>query len=189
MDKPQGYDEAQSYTGDFETLELGGHVCKITAVKIEYTQNTNAEVLVLAFDIAEGKQAGFYQRRFDEARKSNAQAKWQGIYRQFTQGNSTPYFKGMIENIEKSNQGYNFASTGFNEQTLVGKLFGGVFGREQYKAQDGSLKFATKCRNIRTIEAIRNGIEPPEDKLLEIEEQNNYFNTNNYDSTTDVLPF
>ena len=69
MNKPQGYDEAQAYTGDFEQLELGGHVCKITGVKLEYTQNTNAEVLVLAFDIAEGKQAGYYQKRYVEARR------------------------------------------------------------------------------------------------------------------------
>lgn len=188
MNKPQGYDEAQAYTGDFEQLELGGHVCKITEVKLEYTQNTNAEVLILAFDIAEGNQAGYYQRRYDEAKKNNAQAKWQGIYRQFTQGNSTPYFKGMIENIEKSNPGYNFMNTGFNEQTLVGKLFGGVFGREQYKTQDGKLKFATKCRSIRTIETIRNGIDVPEDKLLETEQQNNFFNPESYD-TTDDMPF
>lgn len=178
MNKPQGYDEAQSYTGDFEQLELGGHVCKITGVKLEYTPNTNAEVLVLAFDIAEGKQAGYYQRKYDEARKSNAQARWQGIYRQFTQGNSTPYFKGMIENIENSNPGYNFASTGFNEQTLVGKIFGGIFGREQYRAQDGSLKFTTKCRSIRTVEKIREGVDIPEDKLLKEEQQNDYFSPN-----------
>lgn len=188
MNKPQGYDEAQAYTGDFEQLELGGHVCKITEVKLEYTQNTNAEVLIIAFDIAEGNQAGYYQRRYDEAKKNNAQAKWQGIYRQFTQGNSTPYFKGMIENIEKSNPGYNFMNTGFNEQTLVGKLFGGVFGREQYKTQDGKLKFATKCRSIRTVETIRNGIDIPEDKLLETEQQNNFFDPEGYD-TTDNLPF
>lgn len=187
MNKPEGYDEAQAYTGDFETLELGGHVCKITGVRIEHTQNTNAEVLVIAFDIAEGKQKDFYKRRFEESKKSNPQTKWQGIYRQFTQGGSTPYFKGMIENIEKSNPGYNFASTGFNEETLVGKLFGGVFGREQYRGQDGSLKFATKCRSIRTVEAVRNGIEAPEDKLLKEEQDNSYFSTDSY--TEDDLPF
>lgn len=189
MNKPQGYDEAQAYTGDFEQLELGGHICKIVGVKLEYTQNTNAEVLVILFDIIEGKQAGYYQKRYDEARKNNTQPKWQGVYRQFTQGNSTPYFKGLIENIEKSNPGYNFMNTGFNEQTLIGKLFGGVFGREQYKTQDGKLKFATKCRSIRTVEAIQNGVEIPEDKLLETEQQNNYFNTDNYNSTTNDLPF
>ena len=177
MNKPQGYDEAQSYTGDFEQLKLGGHICKITAVKLEYTPNTNAEVLVIAFDIAEGEQAGYYQRRFDEAKKSNAQAKWQGTYRQFTQGNSTPYFKGMIENIEKSNPGYSFVGASFNEQTLVGKLFGGVFGREQYKTEDGKLKFATKCMSIRTVEKVREGIEVPEDKLLKENNTEDYFST------------
>ena len=186
MNKPQGYDEAQAYTGDFETLELGGHVCKITAVRLEYTQNTQAEVLVIAFDIAEGKQAGFYQRKFDEAKKSNPQAKWQGTYRQFTQGNSTPYFKGMIENIEKSNPGYNFVGTGFNEQTLVGKLFGGVFGREQYKTQEGVLKFATKCMNIRTVEKVREGIEAPADKLLKEENTQDYFSTDSNEIMDDL---
>ena len=176
MNKPQGYDEAQAYTGDFETLELGGHICQITGVKVENTPNTGAEVLILAFDIAEGKQAGFYQKKYDEDRKSNTNAKWKGTYRQFTQGNSTPYFKGMIENIEKSNAGYNFSQTGFNEQTLIGKVFGGVFGREQFKTQDGKLKFATKCMAIRTVEAVRNGlVEVPEDKLLP-GQNDNYFN-------------
>lgn len=187
MNKPQGYDEAQAYTGDFETLELGGHVCKITGVKLEYTPNTNAEVLVIAFDIAEGKQTGFYQRRFDEARKNNAQAKWQGTYRQFTQGNSTPYFKGMIENIEKSNPGYSFVGTGFNEQTLIGKLFGGVFGREQYKdKEDGSLKFATKCMSIRTVEKAREGIEAPADKLLKDNNTQDYFSTESNEIIDDL---
>lgn len=179
MNIPQGYNEAQAYTGDFETLRLGGHVCIITGVKIEYTPNTNAQVLVISFDIAEGEQGGFYQRKYEEARKSNPQAKWQGIFRQFTQGNSLPYFKGLITNIEKSNPGYNFKNTGFNEQTLVGKLFGGIFGREQYKAQDGSLKFATKCMSIRAVEKIREGVEIPADKLLKEEQNNNYFSTDN----------
>lgn len=186
MNKPEGYDEAQSYTGDFEQLKLGGHICKITAVKLEYTPNTNAEVLVIAFDIAEGEQIGYYQRRFDEAKKSNAQVKWQGTYRQFTQGNSTPYFKGMIENIEKSNPGYSFVGANFNEQTLVGKLFGGVFGREQYKTQDGKFKFATKCMSIRTVEKVREGIEAPEDKLLKENNKEDYFSTESNEIIDDL---
>lgn len=184
MNKPIGYDEAQAYTGDFEQLKLGGHVCKIIGVRIEYTPNTNAEVLILALDIAEGEQAEYYQKQYDEAKKKDPQAKWKCTYRQFTQGNSTPYFKGMIENIEKSNPGFNFASVNFNEQMLVGKLIGGVFGREQYKAQDGKLKFAIKCMSIRTVEAVRNGVEVPEDKLIKEEQQYNYFSPED-----DDLPF
>ena len=186
MNKPQGYDEAQSYTGDFEALELGGHVCKVTGVKLEYTPNTNKEVLVLAFDIAEGEQAGYYQRRYDEDVKNNKQAKWKGIYRQFTQGNSTPYFKGMIENIEKSHEGFNFVKAGFDEKSLVGKLFGGVFGREQYKNQEGELKWATKCMSIRTVEKVREGIEAPADKLLKEEQQDEFFSPNNNDIVEDL---
>ena len=186
MNKPQGYDEAQAYTGDFETLELVWHICKIKDVRIEYTQNTKSEVLIIAFDITEGKQAGFYQRKFDEAKKNNSQAKWQGVYRQFTQGRSTPYFKGMIENIEKSNPGYSFVSTGFDEKTLIGKLFGGIFGREQYKSQDGSLKFATKCMSIRTVEKIKEGVDIPADKLLKENQDNNYFSTDSNDIVNDL---
>ena len=189
MNKPQGYDEAQAYTGDIETLELGGHVCKITDVSVEHTQN-GSEYLAIYFDIAEGKQAGFYRRRFDEAVKNGKDAKWQGVYNQFTQGNSTPFFKGMIENIEKSNPGYNFIATNFDEKSLIGKLFGGVFGREQYRGQDGKLRFATKCRSIRTVDKIREGVDIPEDKLLPTEENKNkdIFDLEN-NQNDDDLPF
>lgn len=182
MNKPQGYDEAQSYTGDFEALKLGGQICKIINVEEGKTQKGNDYIDIL-FDIDEGEQAGYYTKRYEEMKKTN-QAKWQGVYRQFTGGNSVPYFKGMIENIEKSNEGYHF---NFDEKTLIGKKFGGVFGREQYKNQQGELKFAIKCRNIRTVEAIRQGVEIPEDKLLPTEQDNYFFNP--VDNSDDDLPF
>lgn len=181
MNKPQGYDEAQSYTGDFEALKLGGHICKIIDAIEGTTQNGNGYLDIL-FDIEEGEQAGYYAKRFEEMNK-NGQAKWQGTYRQFTGGNSTPYFKGMIENIEKSNLGYKF---NFDEKTLIGKLFGGVFGREQYKNQQGEIKFVTKCRTIRTVETIREGVDIPEDKLLPQEQNNDFFSPIDDDSD---LPF
>ena len=93
----------------------------------------------------------------------------------------------MIENIEKSNPGYNFINTGFNEQTLVGKLFGGVFGREQYKTQDGKLKFATKCRRITTVEKVKQGVEIPEDELLKEEKQDDYFSIDNNNMVDNYL--
>lgn len=181
MNKPQGYDEAQSYTGDFEALKLGGHICKILKAKEGTTQNGNS-YLDIFFDIEEGEQAGYYSRRYEEMNK-NGQAKWQGVYRQFTGVNSTPYFKGMIENIEKSNPGYKFD---FNETTLINKIFGGVFGREQYLNQQGEKKFAIKCRAIRSVEAVRNGVEIPEDKLLPEQQSNNFFSPASAD---DDLPF
>ena len=92
----------------------------------------------------------------------------------------------MIENIEKSNEGFNFVKAGFDEKSLVGKLFGGVFGREQYKNQEGELKWATKCMSIRTVEKVREGIEAPADKLLKEEQQDEFFSPNNNDIVEDL---
>ena len=46
-------------------------------------------------------------------------------------------------------------------------MVGCVVGREQYKKDNGELAFATKIMQIRSVEAIKAGVEPPEDKLLE----------------------
>lgn len=162
MQKPQGYDEAQAFTGDFETLKAGGYICVIKKALVT-TSSTGSEMLVLLFDIAEGEHKGYYQRLFDNANKTKPDAKWQGVYRQLTQGQSMPFFKGMITSIESSNPGYQW---NWNEETLKGKLFGGVFGREQYENHSGELKWSTKCQSIRSVEAIKKGIDIPADKYL-----------------------
>ena len=74
MEKMQGYDEAQALTGEFETLEPGGYICVIKKAK-EETSTTGKKMLVIAFDIAEGEHAGFYQRRFDDLVKTNPDTK------------------------------------------------------------------------------------------------------------------
>ena len=50
---------------------------------------------------------------------------------------------------------------------LTGKMVGCVFGREQYEKENKELAFATKIVQIRSVEAIKAGVEPPEDKLLD----------------------
>ena len=70
--------------------------------------------------------------------------------------------------------------------TGIGAFFGGIFGREQFKDQQGKLRFATKCRVIRTVEAVRNGVEVPEDKLLPVQQNNDFFSPVSQD---DDLPF
>lgn len=51
----------------------------------------------------------------------------------------------------------------------VEKMIGCIFGREQYKKNDGKLAFATKIFNVRNVNTIRAGVEAPPDKLLEQE--------------------
>lgn len=151
MRVPTGYNEAAAYTGDFEKITPGAYICKITNVREEVSPDTWR--LVLAFDIAEGEHAGFYGRQHDKFG-----GRWGGVYRQNVErkdGRCSPFFKGMITTIEESNPGYLFDFN--NERGLIGKLFGGIFGEEEYMANDGEVKTACKCLQMRSVKAIRDG--------------------------------
>lgn len=161
MNKPQGFDESVAFTGEFESIAPGGKICVIKSAVVQQT-TTGKETLVILFDIADGESKGFYQRKFDEAKKSNADAKWQGVYRQLTEGNSLPFFKGLITAIENSNSGFKWD---FDESKLKGKLFGGIFGQEEYE-KNGEVKLATKCMQIRSVDVIKKGVEAPAIKKL-----------------------
>lgn len=162
MQKPTGYDESQAFTGEFEALAPGGYICVIKKAVVDKTDSDKERINIL-FDIAEGDSKGYYQNRFNDAVKSNSEAKWQGVHRQFTEGKSTPFFKGLITSIEASNQGYKWD---WNEKSLIGKFFGALIGREQYEGNDGKLKWATKCVAIRSVQTVRKGVEAPKDKFL-----------------------
>jgi len=163
MNKPEGYDQEQAFTGDYKSVTPGGHICKIQGARIETTRD-GADILVVAFDIVEGPCANFYTEQFDRAIIGNKDAKWQGTYRQFVDGSGLKFFKGMITAIENSNSGYKW---NWDEKTLKGKLFGGVFGQEEWLNKEGKIKLSTKCRFIRSVEQIRKGVDVPEIKRLQ----------------------
>ncbi len=161
IQKPVGYDTATAFTGEYETLALGGHVCTIKAARSETDINGNPW-LVIAFDIAQGDpQAGFFSRRYADMKKDNAAAKWPvgGTYRQGLSEKSASFLKGMVTCIQDSNPGFVWD---WDENKLVGKKFGGVFGEEEYMNQQGQIKTAIKCRFIRSVETIQKGVDIPE---------------------------
>lgn len=163
IQKPQGYDESWAFTGETRTLPAGCYVCVVKqATAVE--ENGKSKLVVL-FDIAEGEQKDFYKSQYNAARANSSDAKWRGVHKQIMSGSSLPFFKGLMTSIEKSNPGYTFPwGVQNNEKTLTGKKFGAVMGREQFQAQDGSLKWATKIVQIRSIEGLKDA-EIPEDKL------------------------
>ncbi len=163
MKKSENWDSTQAYTGEFKNITPGGHICKIVQAKQDFTDD-GRELLIILFDIAEGEFKDFYKDQFDIKKAANAEAKWQGIYRQLTEGKSEPFYKGLITCIENSNPGYKW---NFDENTLKGKLFGGVFGQEEYLNDKGETKLSTKCRFIRSVEAVRKGVQVPEIKKLQ----------------------
>lgn len=161
--KPANWDSVEAITGNYKKLPAGGYVCSI--VRAECTKSKNGkEMLKLAIDIAEGEYKDFYLNQYlQEQERNKEQAKWRGSYYQLTEGDSMGRFKGMLLNIEKSNPGYKW---NWNEKSLEGKLFGGVFREEEYINRNGGLSTAVKLISIRPVEGITD-IEPPAKKVLE----------------------
>lgn len=156
-----GYEEVK--VNNFgEKLKLGGHICKVLEAKIEqFTGKKDGktyETLVVKFDIeSPDEQAGFYANKFaEDASKDALNAKWKGFHRisvptdeseDFIKSN----FKAFTTSVEESNPGYKW---NWEENTLVGKTFGGVFGFEEFVTQDGKTITMTKIRFVRSVEKI-----------------------------------
>ena len=184
MEKINGYEEAQAITGDYEVLEAGGYICKITGAR-EDKSKTGKRMLVIAFDIVEGEKAEYYQRRFDE--NTSTDKKWQGVYRQMLDGDkAAAYLKGLMTSLEASNPNFTW---NWDESKLKDLKFGGLFGREEYEKIDGTRAFSTKIRWIRSVEKIKNGeFKIPEDKLLPVKQEENLWSVP-VDNDSDDLPF
>ena len=152
MNKPANWDSVEAITGEYKKLPAGGYVCSI--VRAECTKSKNGkEMLKLAIDIAEGEYKDFYLNQYlQEQERNKEQAKWRGSYYQLTEGDSMGRFKGMLLNIEKSNPGYKW---NWNEKSLEGKLFGGVFREEEYINRNGGLSTAVKLISIRLLSCIQ----------------------------------
>ena len=71
--------EAKEF-GDYETLELGGHELVIMDAR-EYTSEQSGKTsLKVSVDIAgKDEQKGFFKKRYDEAKKTDANAKWSSV--------------------------------------------------------------------------------------------------------------
>ena len=174
--KFNGYDSIQVFEGG-ASIEPGGYELQIIGAKVEqYTSKASGatgEILKVAFDIINHEQyAGIYSTRFKAAKAQNPDAKWGGVFDVFiprddgteNDEKTKQSFKRFITSVEKSNDGYMWD---WNELSLKGKVFGGIFGREEFKTSEGEYKFATKCRFPRSIESIRTGnFKIPDDKLL-----------------------
>ena len=192
MELPKDYNDVQGITGDYEALEPGGYICKIISAKEEKSKNDN-RMLVIAFDIAEGEHAGIYQRKFDEAKKQNTdpnkQVKWNnnGIHRIMIldkEGKTNKFFKGFGTIIEESNTNYKFTG---DESSLKDKIFGAVFGEEEYEKMDGSIGTVCKINQLRTVKAIKEEkYKIPEIKKLNKGEAYEFDTTS---SGNDDLPF
>ena len=162
--KPNGYDEAPAFTGEFQQLPKGKYVCKIVQVATQQSKNGNEQFVIL-YDIAEGEYKDFYKKMFDADKAQNTDAKWRGVFKQNMDGRGLSWFKGVITAIERSNNFTFQWDEENNEKTLQGKKFGGIFRRRQYEAENGSRPVVTELFRIRSVAGLAEA-EVPEDEML-----------------------
>lgn len=151
------YDKTQAYTkGD--KLPVGGYILKILAAKVEPGTNGNSDQLVVSYDIAEGDQAGFYQKQYSA--QMGEDKKWKGATRIWLPKDdgsekdewTKRKFKTFIVRVEESNDGFHWD---WDENKLKGKLVGGVFNEKEY-SYNGHEGFYTNLHNFENVETIRN---------------------------------
>ena len=80
-------------------------------------------------------------------------------------GKGTPWLKGIITSIERSNNFTFHWDQANNEATLKNKKFGGLFRRRQYEKEDGSRPIITELFQIRSVAGLAEA-KVPEDSLL-----------------------
>ena len=96
------------------------------------------DVIVFAFDIAEGEQKEFFKKNFEMQQQEDK--KWKGTYRLYVPKDdgsekdswTTSRFKTVMNNFEESNNGYHW---NWDENSLKGKKIGAVFNDKQYEYQ------------------------------------------------------
>lgn len=152
--------------GEFETLDLGGHIVKIKSAELYTSQISGNTSLKVCVDTSEeDKQPGFFQKQYDN--NENADKKWSnGATRYLSlKKESLAYTKGFISSLEKSNSGFKFNTSKGWEQ-LVGLKCVGVFGLEEYTNNEGQNKMATRLKQFRSIDKL-NEVKIPPVKFLD----------------------
>lgn len=170
MKKPNDFETVTAY-GEFKPLSLGGHICDIMGVE-ETVSQSDKPMLKISLDIAreDGEEAGYYAEQYRN--DTRAEKKWGCVVYQLIydkDGSTSRGFKTFITAVEKSNPNFTPQWGDGFAACFKKKKVGGVFGREQYRGNDGKLHFSTKCVQFRSVEAVQEGIDPPADKLLKEE--------------------
>lgn len=160
MKKPNGYEEA-STGAQFETLEPGGYVCTVRAVKevdgISKDGNAWHKVEV-ALDIAEGEHKGYMQRRFDA--DTRAEKKWpaQGrldLWPTKKDGTTNGFFKAFVEACKAS--GYEPEWNDNFAKSLKGATIGVLFRNEAWENADNMKRWTAKPFRCITADDLRAG--------------------------------
>ena len=156
MQRPNDWDQVRAYE-ERRRLPAGGYICEVKNVK-ETKSKTGKDMIVVAFDIAEGEYKGFFMDEYTNDKQYNKEAEWpfagkKWILTQDGEGNTNRMLKGFVGAAEAENVqvqwGDNFC------RSLQGAMVGVVFGEEEQEYRDVTFwrtvpKFFVSCEDIRT---------------------------------------
>ena len=205
---PKNWDEVEAKeVGDFTTLSLGGHICKILDVR-EYTSELSGNTsLKVAVDIAEGTEYDGYFKKQYEANTAEKK-KWpSGAVKYLSlKEEQTAYLKGFIQAVKNSNPAAKITVEAGKEldcEQFKNKVIVGVFGWEEYENDKKEIKVATKLIQFRSLDKL-NEIEIPKVKLISgeyvsVDDYEEFYkdkggnktngNVNKVEITDEMLPF
>lgn len=205
---PKNWNEVEAKeVGDFTTLSLGGHICKILDVR-EYTSELSGNTsLKVSVDIAEGNEYdGYFQKQFDN--NTADKKKWpSGAVKYLSlKEEQTAYLKGFIQAVKNSNPAAKIVVEPGKEldcEQFKNKVIVGVFGWEEYENDKKEIKVATKLIQFRSLDKL-NEIEIPKVKLISgeyvsVDDYEEFYkdkggnknngNVNKVEITDEMLPF
>lgn len=167
---PRNWNEIEAKeVGDFTSLSLGGHVCKVLDVR-EYKNENNGNVsLKVSVDIQEGSEFdNYFKKQYDSNNLS--ERKWpSGAVKYLSlKEEQMTYLKGFIKSIENSNVGFKTKVEPEKELDLkqfIGLKIVGVFGLEEYENDKNEIKTSTKLIQFRSLDKL-NEIQIPKVKLI-----------------------
>ena len=140
----------------------GVYICRIADVT-EMQSKTNRPMLKIDFDINEGEYKDYYSRDYENRQERGWEARWGLSLYQITDGNCTSNFKGLIEDIEKSNANFTFE---FNTAKLLGKLVAVMLDAEEYE-YNGKYRQRLKAGRTYTLKQYAKG-ECGEPSLIDV---------------------
>jgi hypothetical protein len=160
-------EEAKKMGNVIPKIPVGGYVLKIESVRYEKGTDGKSDKIVLAYDVAEGEEKGFFKKQFDAITDENK--KWKGvatIYVPDEDGNNNDWsvkkFAQTMNYFEESNAGFVWD---WDEKKLKGKLIGGIFGEVQ-KPIDGKDVTWVAFRWFAPVDEIRkNAYKIPDKKV------------------------
>ena len=168
MQKPNGYDEAQT-SQERTPIELGGHYCIVKQVT-ETKSSTGKDMIVVLFDFYQpDKQAGYFMDMFkndirEEKKWPFAGSKYIMVSDYNDPSKTSRQFKTFCTCIEKSNN-FSIKWGGNNwSQQFKGKEIGAVYGEEENE-YDGRTFMRPVVKWFCTVEAVRDA-RIPEPKYL-----------------------